>query len=62
MGSHDSSRERRSFLRRAKKTSVHERLYKPCKSKKINVEKFEKTIFTLKKILKKEESRYNSLL
>ena len=49
-------------MRRTKKTSVHERLYKPCKSKKINVEKFEKTIFTLKKILKKEEARYNALL
>ena len=42
--------------------TVHERLYKSSKSKKINVEKFENTIFTLKKILKKEESRYNSLL
>jgi len=42
--------------------NVHERLYKESKSSKINVEKFENTIFTLKKILKTEEGRYNILL
>jgi len=47
---------------RKKPLTVHERLFKKSKSNKINVIKFEKTIFTLKKILKKEEQRYNNLL